>query len=337
MGNNNFLKLGAIILWIAVSVGSCYLTVESFYLLLEQPRWILWIFALAFFTISSFGTKCIYDSLNVNNNGLEREKAMPYLVGGILLVLIFWGIFSLPTNAHTLFLQEKAREVCISDLENAKNELDNLGKEANIKIDAYNQSVKVSDLIKKLKQEYTNPYNRGFGRRCDSLCHELEQALDPTGQWKLPQRGNNPKQDIARITEAAEDRLENVIIGNVIERSSLSKEEIKRIQDVSKSIDGLINAINKKRISEDEAIIKTIDKLETAYPKLKEYKNDAKYEVYKSKTAQLKNVYGVVFKSWLKGDLKGQGFAIWFVISILIDLSGFIFFTVACKKSNGAF
>ena len=197
--------------------------------------------------------------------------------------------------------------------------------------------MKVSDLIKKLKQEYTNPYNRGFGRRCDSLCHELEQALDPTGQWKLPQRGNNPKQDIARITEAAEDRLENVIIGNVIERSSLSKEEIKRIQDVSKSIDGLINAINKKRISEDEAIIKTIDKLETAYPKLKEYKNDAKYEVYKSKTAQLKNVYGVVFKSWLKGDLKGQGFAIWFVISILIDLSGFIFFTVACKKSNGAF
>lgn len=331
MGNNNFLKLGAIILWIAVSVGSCYLTVESFYLLLEQPRWILWIFALAFFTISSYGTKCIYDSLNVNNNGLEREKAMPYLVGGILLVLIFWGIFSLPTNAHTLFLQEKAREVCISDLENAKNELDNLDKEANIRIDAYNQSVKVSDLIKKLKQEYTNPYNRGFGRRCDSLCHELEQALDPTGQWKLPQRGNNPKQDIARITEAAKDRLDNVIIGNAVERSFLSKEEIKRIQDVSKSIDGLINAINKKRISEDEAIIKTIDKLETAYPKLKEYKNDAKYEVYKSKTAQLKNVYGVLF-SWFKGDLKGQGYAIWFVISILIDLSGFIFFTVACKK-----
>lgn len=336
MGNNNFLKLGAIILWIAVSVCSCYLTVESFYLLLEKPRWVLWILALAFFAISSFGTKLIYDSLNANNNGLEKEKSVPYFIGGFFLVLIFWGVFSLPTNTHTLFLQEKAREVCISDLENAKNELVKLDKETNIQIDAYNQSVKVTDLITKLRQEYSNPYRQGFGRRCDSLCYALEQALDPTGEWKLPQRGNNPKQDIARITEAAEDRLENVIIGNVVERLSLTKEEIKRIQDISKSIDGLINEINKKRISEDEAIIKTIDKLETAYPKLKEYKNDAKYEVYNSKTAQLKNVYGVLF-SWFQGDLKGQGYAIWFVISILIDLSGFIFFTVAFKKSNGTF
>ncbi|MBQ1191692.1 MAG: hypothetical protein IIX43_05410 [Bacteroidales bacterium] len=330
------MKLGAIILWIAVSVCSCYLTVESFYLLLEKPRWVLWILALAFFAISSFGTKLIYDSLNANNNGLEKEKSVPYFIGGFFLVLIFWGIFSLPTNTHTLFLQEKAKEICISDLENTKIELNNIPKEYDILIKNNDKKIRVQDLLTELKQEYTNPYRRGFGRRCDSLCYALEQVLAPERDWKLPQRGTNPKEDIKRIEEAADSRLESLLITTTIKRKTITDEELKEIEKISNSITGLVNAINRDKISEDQIIIKTTARLKTAYPKLKEYKGDAKYEVYKSKTAQLKNVYGVLF-SWFQGDLKGQGYAIWFVISILIDLSGFIFFTVAFKKSNGTF
>ena len=89
MGNNNFLKPGAFILWIAVSVCSCYLTVESFYLLLEKPRWVLWILALAFFAISSFGTKrfpldCLHVPLSIMRLKLSNNQ---YHLSIIVLIL----------------------------------------------------------------------------------------------------------------------------------------------------------------------------------------------------------------------------------------------------------
>ena len=109
MGNNNFLRLGAGVLWLAVSIASCYLTVESFYLLTGWSRWLLWIMASAFFVLSSVGMTFIYDSFNSNSDLLEAKRT-PCFVTGLLIVLAFWGVFSLPTNAHTLYLQENAIE-----------------------------------------------------------------------------------------------------------------------------------------------------------------------------------------------------------------------------------
>ena len=115
MGNNNFLKIGAILLWIAMSVLSGILTVESFYLLIGWNKIILWIIALAFLFLSSLGTKYIYDSLNTNND-LDYEKRRPRLFSGIALLICFWTCFSLPTNTHSLFIYQTAQETAQKDL-----------------------------------------------------------------------------------------------------------------------------------------------------------------------------------------------------------------------------
>lgn len=331
MGNNNFLKLGAIILWIAVSVGSCYLTVESFYLLLDWSKWILWIFALAFFVLSSVGMTFIYDSLN-SNSDLSNDKRTPCFVTGILMVLAFWGIFSLPTNTHTLYLQQNAIEVVKKDLTKAQKELDNLSNREIAIIDQDQKRKNVRTLLSDLEVEYLNPSRRGLGWRCDTIIARIENELSNTEEkFKIDKsRGRTAKESFEHIERQVENKLENSVIKDPTERFNISEEHQIQMKATSRKINNLLKDIDK--INPSTAVEKSQKPLESACSLLETYTKKAEHEFDNTETAKLKNVYGVLF-SWFRGDLKGQGFAIWFVISILIDLAGFLFATIAFRNT----
>lgn len=331
MGNNNFLKLGAVVLWLAVSIASCYLTVESFYLLTGWSRWLLWIMASAFFVLSSVGMTFIYDSFN-SNSDLRNDERTPCFVTGLLIVLAFWGIFSLPTNAHTLYLQENAIEVVKKDLTKAQKELDNLSNREIAIIDQDQKIKNVRTLLSDLEVEYLNPSRRGLGWRCDTIIARIENELSNTEEkFKIDKsRGRTAKESFEHIERQVENKLENSVIKDLTERLNISEEHQIQMKATSRKINNLLKHIDKMNPS--TAVEKSQKPLESACSLLETYTKKAEHKFDNTETAKLKNVYGVLF-SWFKGDLKGQGFAIWFVISILIDLAGFLFATIAYRNT----
>lgn len=331
MGNNNFLKLGAVVLWLAVSIASCYLTVESFYLLTGWSRWLLWIMASAFFVLSSVGMTFIYDSFN-SNSDLRNDERTPCFVTGLLIVLAFWGVFSLPTNAHTLYLQENAIEVVKKDLTKAQKELDNLSNREIAIIDQDQKIKNVRTLLSDLEVEYLNPSRRGLGWRCDTIIARIENELSNTEEkFKIDKsRGRTAKESFEHIERQVENKLENSVIKDLTERFNISEEHQIQMKATSRKINNLLKHIDKMNPS--TAVEKSQKPLESACSLLETYTKKAEHKFDNTETAKLKNVYGVLF-SWFKGDLKGQGFAIWFVISILIDLAGFLFATIAFRNT----
>lgn len=102
MRQNNYLKLVWAVAFVAFAGVSCWATAESLHLLLSSwPLVLCWIVTIGFFIIASLGTKMIVDSLNQN---IYIENKGFHLIGGIIIVLIFWLICSLPTNTHTFFI-----------------------------------------------------------------------------------------------------------------------------------------------------------------------------------------------------------------------------------------
>ena len=121
MGQNNTLKIVSVFAFIALASVSCWATQESLHLL--QPNWpqfLCWIVTIAFFIIASWGTKLIVDSLNQNVYVEGRGKK---LIGGILILLFFWLVFSMPTNTHTFFYRNSIESVTRSDISTTKGYL----------------------------------------------------------------------------------------------------------------------------------------------------------------------------------------------------------------------
>lgn len=124
MGQNNILKIISVFAFIALAAVSCWATQESLHLLLPSwPQAICWIVTVAFFIIASVGTKLIVDSLNQN---VYIEKRGMKLLGGILIVLVFWLMFSMPTNTHTFFYRNAIGSIASEDITTTKGYLDQL-------------------------------------------------------------------------------------------------------------------------------------------------------------------------------------------------------------------
>ena len=72
-----------------------------------------WVVTIGFFFIASWGTKMIVDSLNQR---IYMEKRGAHLVAGILLVLVFWLLCSMPTNTHTFFYRTVINDKVTNDI-----------------------------------------------------------------------------------------------------------------------------------------------------------------------------------------------------------------------------
>ena len=196
MEQNNWWRIFSLFAFLAFAAVSCWATTESLHLLL--PNWPLplcWIVTIGFFVIASLGTKMIVDSLNQD---IYLEKRGIRLIGGIVLVLIFWLICSMPTNTHTFFYRATITDIATQDLSTTKSYLqqlrDNIKTAEFIKKKSDQLESDVNAQVIALENEIDNIANPGFGDKAKSHLDKIATTLQISHIPVLSYTGTTPKQ-----------------------------------------------------------------------------------------------------------------------------------------------
>ena len=196
MGQNNILKIISVFAFIALAAVSCWATQESLHLLLPSwPQAICWIVTVAFFIIASVGTKLIVDSLNQN---VYIEKRGMKLLGGILIVLVFWLMFSMPTNTHTFFYRNAIGSIASEDITTTKGYLDQLKNNTLTEKKIQDKQTEVSNEIwskfAELEAEIKNDANPGMGPNAKRILAEFATMLQVPKIDPLSYKGTSEQQ-----------------------------------------------------------------------------------------------------------------------------------------------
>lgn len=349
MEQKNYLKLIWMVAFIAFAAVSCWATAESLHLLLSSwPLAMCWVVTVGFFIIASLGTKMIVDSLNQD---IYLEKRGLRLVGGIVIVLIFWLICSMPTNTHTFFYRTVINDKVNTDISTTRGYLSQIKNNTNNKTQA---TVKVNELknnvdvlLGELEAEIKNEVNPGFGPKSKEILRKFATLLEVDKVEPLSYKGTS-KQDRDKLCDAyrtkiyilAENRATN-IMAHILSPNSDNIKEVKRDDEnlamVKKYIgDKTIN------LNDAEDVEDVCDKLNTAYNTVKK---NSDFINFSSKTdeanytadnpiTKVKRMISIfdVWEDFMAGEYAGHGFMFWIIISILVDIAAFIFFDLAFKK-----
>lgn len=351
MNDNKFLKIFTLVGFLAFAGVSCWATAESLHLLLPSwPNVFCWAITIGFFFIASWGTKMIADSLNQN---IYMEKRGATLIGGIIIVLVFWLLCSMPTNTHTFFFRNLIDEKVTTDIATTQGYLaqikDNTVTEARINAKCAEIENQVNAKLQSLEGEIKNPLNPGNGPETEKVLGEIAQILGVSKINKLSGTGSSVAER-NKLYQAYRDvilmQLENKKL-NVVKQMLPSNDNYrkkaekdwKNLELTKKYIDGgqlvLTDADDVKsvcnNINQGYATIK-------AYQEFVDFKNETDKEAYtcdtpQTKVSRLLSVYDV-WVDFLTGKEGGLAFVFWIIISILVDVAAFIFFDIAFKKRD---
>lgn len=351
MNDNRFLKFFTLFGFVAFAAVSCWATSESLHLLL--PTWPIvfcWAVTIGFFFIASWGTKMIVDSLNQN---IYMEKRGATLLGGIIIVLIFWLLCSMPTNTHTFFFRNLISEKVSNDLSTTQGYLsqisDNSATEARIRARRAEVENQINTKLQSLEAEIKNPLNPGNGPETEKILGEIAQILGVNKINKLSGNGSSVSERNT-LYQAYRDvvllQLDNKKM-NIVKEMTPSNNNYRKVANKDlKNLELTKKYINGGQLNLTDANdIKTIcDNLNQGYSTIKTYqqfvdfKNDTDKESYTSSNPQTKvtrllSVYDV-WVDFLTGKQGGLAFVFWIIISILVDVAAFIFFDIAFKKRD---
>lgn len=348
MNQNKFQKIFCTLAFIAFAGASCWATAESLHLLL--PTWpliICWIVTIGLFFIASYGSKMIIDSLNQK---IYMEKRGIHLIGGIIILTIFWIGCSMPTNTHTFFYRNIIGDVVTSDITTTQNYLtqikDNTVTNDRINSECLKLKKEVQRLLNDLCHEIRNEANHGDGKNADEIRAELAKLLNVSKIERLSRKGNSI-QDLEKLCNTYRSKildLLDIAIDDLIKR--LTPADSSHIEKATIAYNNL--GIAKKAIDNQDLDLNNADdikiicdKLHEGYSVISNYKqfvifNRSDEEAYTSpnsvtKVKQVLSVYDV-WTDFLQGKYNGHGFVFWIIISILVDVAAFIFFDIAFKK-----
>ena len=353
MGESKYLKIFSICAFIAFATLSCWATTESLHLLLPSfPNALCWIVTIGFFVIASIGSKMIVDSLNQN---IYMEKRGVFLFGGIVLLLVFWLICSMPTNTHTFFYRNCITDVTLDDLKNTEgylNEIrDNTFAEDKFRMQCADLENKVNAKLEDLRLEIEGP-DHGDGPKAQAILIEISELLKcatitridgPTATRQ--QRTNLVNAYRDKILAQVQKREASIYLQLVDEKKveQAKKDASADIKKVQNAIAGL-NEMRNNGIQDDATINTANGILKNAYSTVKNFsdmvifKSDADKETYTAdnqvtKTTRLLSVIDT-WIDFINGKFEGRGFIFWIIISILVDIAAFVFFDIAFKKSE---
>ena len=345
MKNLNWKKIILIVAYLALAGFSCFWTAES--LFIWQPSITIygaWLIAIAFYAVASISFTMLMKALEKNEYfkpGLFSSRG-GHLFLGIVGLLIFWLMISLPTNTHTLLYRASIKEIIKSDLSRTQGYLQGL-KDNNLEIKKIENQYKskkeaVDAHILRLIAEIDHPGQEGISHRFEKILVELETELGSTIQ-RVARTGDNRSQWLRTINHyqsQAYDRLR-------LYRDKCDKdiEEIKRMMG-SKELEALITNCSKalydvdKMEGIDNTIINTAtNDLANGYSFLK---TNSKYVAFKDNDKnrymregaipEAKEMLSVpdVCKDFLTTDkYNGHGFIWWVFVALLVDLAAFIF------------
>lgn len=339
---------------------SCYWTSES--LEIWQPilgKTGSWLLAILFYIMASFSFQLILNALNKSYNFYDKfmGRGASLIIGFIGLVL-FWMVCSMPTNTHTLLYNAEVRATISKDLATTQGYLQSLKKnnKAINDIDARYESKaqEVAAIFVRMQAEMEDPTNVGIGRRFKLLVAELNNTLSPIDKSATNGRsiqevnnpGSTPAQWLATYYQykAQADKILKIYrsacdaeIAKI--RQTMNAKELESLLDccnsASKDIDRMVGVSNN--------IIAAADKdLENAYAYIGtnaryiDFDTQADSLAYcspnpQTKVKALRNVPGVWQDYIVTDRYNGHGFIWWVLISILVDIAGFIFFFLANK------
>ncbi len=351
MNNNKYKKIFCILAFVAFAAVSCWATAESLHLLLPSfPLILCWIVTIGFFFIASWGTKMITDSLNQN---VYMEKRTSKFVLGILIVLVFWLVCSMPTNTHTFFFRNMIENEVTQDIATTKAYLiqirDNTVTDAKIKAKQAELENQVNTKLQSLESEIKNPINPGNGPETEKILGEIAQILGVASINKLSGTGSSVE-DRNKLYKAYREmiimQMENKKM-NIAKSMQPSNDNYrKEAKTMVKNLEEVSNFIDDGNLDlYDADDVQTVcEKLNGGYATIKSYqqfvdfKNDADKETYtcdkpETKVKRLLSVYDV-WVDFVTGKLNGLGFVFWVIISILVDIAAFIFFDIAFKRQS---
>lgn len=350
----NWKKIISIVAFIGLAGFSCFWTAES--LFIWQPSITIygaWLIAIVFYIIASICFSRFikgFEKYGDFGQGLFASRG-GHLFFGLIGLLIFWLMVSLPTNTHTLLYRASIKEIIKSDLTRTQGYLQGL-KDNNVEIKKIENEYKskknaVDALIQRLIDEIDRPSAIGIGERFKTVVTELEKELGTTIQ-KMPNTGSTRSDWLKVIGYYQRQAYEHL----KLYRAKCDKDidEIKRMMG-SKQLDGLIKncEIALSDINEmdgiDNAIISAAtDDLANGYSFIKansqyiQFKdNDKERYTRDGAMPEAKEMLSVpdVWKDFLTTDkYNGHGFIWWVFIALLVDLAGFVFFNIAFSKDN---
>ena len=346
---NKFKVIGSIIAFLILAGISCWATEKSLHMLLpgDWPEIIVWGITIAFFVVASIGTKLIADSL-MSNEFVENRKGK--LWGGILLVVFFWLIMSMPTNTHTFFYKDEIGSTILKDIETTTGYLQQIIEKGTSSIKTLDEEgTKIKNVVEAQRTHIVKqfhgqepPYKKGNGEKIADHLKIINDTLHSSIKQHPDFNSANPI--ILNWYQVEIDRaLDQALRTHTISRESVEAAR-KRRTNLLNLRDSINNNLAINSLTEPE-IIQCQTELDKGYKIIASNKafvqfdkNSDDEEVYtreitKTRTERLSSVTEVFFKDFLRGK---YDYTFWYyvILSILVDIAAFIFFDIAFMKKN---
>lgn len=349
--NKNFLWF---VPFLVVAAVSCWATASSFMLIIPLPWYVIWAMTIVFFVFASFAFKMIMDALH-NDGSVENPKVK--LWGGIALLIFTWVIISLPTNAHTFFYKLQIGNVVTEDLKTTETyteQLANAEKQNISKVDSakYFATVRYcNNELKLFKDEATGtgPSGKRFIDRYSlQHIHNLNNELSNYGKYAivLPQTTRNDLDTKTEVDNAQlnldrslQELKKDFMVST--RNANQARKDLQNIQVMKTVIDSLVQVGLISSPSSEEIIKLAEGILILAYSNIKTnepyiyFNNEEDEELYtatnlETRTSRFLHPYKVL-GDFFTGKIPFI-FIFWLILSILLDVIGFISFDLAFKK-----
>lgn len=347
-----FRVIGCIIAFLILAGISCWATEQSLHLLLPAgwPEVLVWGITIAFFVVASFGTKMIVDTLAspafIDNRRLK-------LFGGILLVVFFWLLMSMPTNTHTFFYNDKIGSVITKDIETTNKYLSQIvdrGMSSTMVLDSI--GTKMKDAVEEERAHIVRqfngdepPYKRGNGEKISEHINNINKILkssiiqDPNYNSADPAILNRYQ---IEINKALADALKTHTISS--QSVDAAKRQKTRLAALNDSIQDHIStgSLSEAEIRQCEKELKdgyniiSTNKLFVDFDKNSDDETVYTKENVETRTKRMASVIDVFFVDFLQGKYPAS-FWYYVILSILVDIAAFIFFDIAFKRDENSY
>lgn len=362
MRQTNYVKIFSFLAFLLFGGVSCWATAESLHMLLASwPKIFCYLVAIGFFVVASIGTKLIVDSLNQK---IYIEGRTGKLIGGIILVLIFWLATSMPTNTHTFIYRNVISERVNNDVDVTMGYLEDVIKNT---VNEENCAAMIAERVaivkgyqNRLMTEVNQPNDPGSGPRAENILKELETKYGYRIERYRPGGKNEGLREVNQAIDfynAQFNNLINNIIPNYYQEKMVRPNETNLDQAMA-AYEGLAdlkdkieagrkakgsakgNAISLNSAEDMHDIV--IPRINTGYQAVSSNHgmvrfrsgDEAKYRAdpVVTETQRMTSIFEV-WGDYMAGKFNGHGFFWWILLAVLIDIAAFIFFDIAFKKS----
>lgn len=348
MNDNKFLKILSIIAFLAFAAVSCWSTTESLSLTLEHaeiPKWVFWIAVVGLYVLTSICAKLVIDSFN-QNRYMER-RTVKFIIG-LLGVLLLWIAFSMPTNSHTFFYKQMAKNTAVKELKHMDGELQKLSSE-NIFLETYNAEwnkyeADVLNALAGIKREINDFQNIGTGDKTEARIVDVEDLLGlKTGTIARIKARNNTQKELNKVCEYYDKAVKEQLDikkqqheARVTQALEDFQEKMKNVRPLRADIKATLEQLEDERYDK-EAVLKNARKvIGRSYAELETQYNDIytpNENIYRSdRLVKVTKVWG----DYLRGRFKKTDYTLWYwiLLSVIVDIAAFAFFNIAFKKEE---